>query len=387
MTAPPPSVREQIARIPFSQIREVARVGMTMPDILPLWFGEPDRPTPTFIREAAKIALDQGDTFYQPNAGIPELRETLRDYQNRLYGSRYGTEHITITGSGMNAVMVAAQAIVSPGDAVVTTTPSWPNLPAVQEVLSAQVRSVPLELKSGRWRLDLDRLFSACQGARALLLNSPNNPTGWTMPAEQQREILEFARSQGLWLVADEVYARIVYDRPAAPSFCEQATPEDRLIVVNSFSKSWAMTGWRLGWLTAPVELGETFEKLLEFNIAGPPGFIQRAGVAAVEQGEPFIAESVARYGASRDRLIGHLQHWPEVSCHAPEAAFYAFLRVDGLQDGIAFTKELLHRAGVGLAPGEAFGKEGKGFVRACFAVDPERMDEALRRLDKAFRK
>ncbi len=381
------SIREQVLRLPFSKIREVSRLGMEMPDVLPLWFGEPDVPTPSFIREAAKRALDQGETFYQPNAGLPTLRDGLATYLNRLYGSRYTARNIVVTGSGMNALMVAAQALVSPGDRVVTTTPSWPNLPAVQEILSADVQSVPLQWQSGRWRLDLDAFLDACRTARVILLNSPNNPTGWTMPAEQQQAVLAFARERGIWIVADEVYARIVYDAPAAPSFCDWATPEDSLLVVNSFSKSWAMTGWRLGWLTGPERLTETLEKLMEFNIAGPPGFVQQAGLVALEQGEEFIAESVGRYEASRDLLMAHLDQWPQVSWDLPEAAFYAFLKVEGLTDGVQLAKDLLHEAQVGLAPGEAFGAGGAGFLRACFAVSPERMAEALRRLDRVFAK
>ena len=131
-----------------------------------------------------------------------------------------------------------------------------------------------------------------------IFLNSPNNPTGWMMSAEQQREVLAFARRRGIWIVSDEVYARIVYDRPHAPSFLEHAEPEDRVIVVNSFSKTWSMTGWRLGWITAPAALAPCFEMLTEYNIAGPPGFVQRAGIVAVQDGEPFVAEIVARYRA-----------------------------------------------------------------------------------------
>ena len=380
-----PAIREQVLHLPFSKIREVSRLGMTLPDVLPLWFGEPDVPTPDFIREAAKQALDQGETFYQPNAGLPALRQELATYLNRLYGSHYTDRNIVVTGSGMNALMVAAQALVAPGDRVVTTTPSWPNLPAVQEILSAEVVSVPLQWNAGRWSLDLEAFLDACVSARVILLNSPNNPTGWTMPAEQQQAVLAFARERGIWIVADEVYARMVYDATAAPSFCEWTTPEDSVLVVNSFSKSWAMTGWRLGWLTGPERLTETLEKLMEFNIAGPPGFVQQAGRAALAHGEAFIAESVGRYEASRDLLMGHLDQWPGVSWDLPEAAFYAFLKVEGLTDGVQLAKDLLHQAQVGLAPGEAFGPEGSGFLRACFAVSPERMAEALTRLDRVF--
>ena len=202
-------------------------------------------------------ALAAGDTFYQPNPGIHELRAALADYMNGLYGTRLAAENVIVSASAMNALMLVMQALVDPGDVVVTTTPSWPNLPALPQILSGQVRSVPLTPGNRGWRLDLDRLLDACDArTRVIFLNSPNNPTGWMMSAEQQRDVLAFARRRGIWIVSDEVYARIVYDRPHAPSFLEQAEPEDRVIVVNSFSKTWSMTGWRLGWITAPAALG-----------------------------------------------------------------------------------------------------------------------------------
>jgi aspartate/methionine/tyrosine aminotransferase len=181
--------------------------------------------------------------------------------------------------------------------------------------------------------------------------------------------------------VSDEVYARIVYDRPAAPSFLEQAAPDDRLIVVNSFSKSWAMTGWRLGWITAPAALGPTFEMLTEYNIAGPAGFIQRAGVVAVREGEPFVQEIVRRYGAARDLVMARIAAIPRLSLAPPAAAFYAFFRVDGMTDSLAFAKELLAATGVGLAPGAAFGAGGEGHLRLCFAATLPTLERAFDRL------
>ena len=301
---PFPGLRPGVAALPASKIREVADAGRGRADLIPLWFGEPDVPTPAFICQAASRALAAGDTFYQPNAGIPELRTTLADYMNRLYGTRLLPQNVIVAASAMNALMLVMQALVDPDDLVVTTTPAWPNLPAVPQILSGRIRSVPLSPGNAGWRLDLDRLFDACdKRTRVIFLNSPNNPTGWTMAAEEQRAVLAFARARGLWIVSDEVYARIVYDRPTAPSFLEQAAPDDRLIVVNSFSKSWAMTGWRLGWITAPAALGPTFEMLTEYNIAGPAGFIQRAGVVAVQEGEPCVRETVERYRVARDLM------------------------------------------------------------------------------------
>jgi aspartate/methionine/tyrosine aminotransferase len=373
------ALRPSIAALPASQIREVAHPGMGRADLIPLWFGEPDLPTPAFICEAASRALQAGDTFYQPNAGIPELRTTLADYMNGLYGTGLGPENVIVSASAMNALMLVMQSLVDPDDVVVTTTPAWPNLPAVPQILSGRIRSVPLSPGNDGWRLDLERLFDACDPrTRVIFLNSPNNPTGWMMSAEEQRAVLEFARRRGIWIVGDEVYARIVFDRPVAPSFLEHALPDDRVIVVNSFSKSWAMTGWRLGWITLPAELGPKFEMLTEYNIAGPAGFIQRAGVVAVRDGEPFVKEIVGRYRAARDLVLERVAAIPRLSLPTPAAAFYAFIRVDGMSDSLALVKELLLATGVGLAPGAAFGEGGESHLRLCFATSLPRLARAL---------
>jgi aspartate/methionine/tyrosine aminotransferase len=381
--APTSGLRAAIERLPSSKIREIAHAGMGRDDIIPLWFGEPDKPTPKFICAAAAEALAAGDTFYQPNPGVHELRAALADYMNGLYGTRLLADNVIVSASAMNALMLVMQALVDPGDVVVTTTPSWPNLPALPQILSGQVRSVPLTPGNLGWRLDLDRLLDACDPrTRVIFLNSPNNPTGWMMSAEQQKDVLAFARKRGIWIVSDEVYARIVYDRRHAPSFLEHAGPEDRVIVVNSFSKTWSMTGWRLGWITAPAALGPSFEMLTEYNIAGPPGFVQRAGIVAVQDGEPFVAEIVARYRAARDLVVERTSAIPRLSLPIPVAAFYAFIRVGGMPDSVAFAKDLLMQTGVGLAPGAAFGEGGNDYLRLCFAATPPTLERAFDRLE-----
>ena len=384
--APALALRASVERLPSSKIREIAHAGMGRADHIPLWFGEPDTPTPEFICAAAARALAAGDTFYQPNAGVHELRLTLAEYMNGLYGTRLAPDNVTVSASAMNALMLAMQALVDPGDVVVTTTPSWPNLPAVPQILSGAVRSVPLTPGEAGWSLALDRLFDACNSrTRVIFLNSPNNPTGWMMSAEQQEEVLAFARRRGIWIVSDEVYARIVYDRRHAPSFLEHADPDDRVIVVNSFSKTWSMTGWRLGWITAPAALAPCFEMLTEYNIAGPPGFVQRAGIVAVQDGEPFVAELVARYRAARDLVIERISAIPRLSLPRPEAAFYAFIRVDGMQDSVAFARDLLAQTGVGVAPGAAFGDGDHRFdewLRLCFAATLPTLERAFDRLE-----
>lgn len=371
----------RIVDLPISKIREVANRGMQMADAFALWFGESDLPTPEFIRAAAKEALDAGDTFYQPNRGIDPLIDRIAAYMSDLYGASVKRERIIVTCSGMNALMLSYQAVVNPGDVVVTVEPQWPNIRSAAEVVGARIEAVPLAPRPEGWRLDLERIMDAAQNACAITFASPGNPSGWMMSADDQRALLDFARERGIWLIVDEVYARIVYAGRAAPSFVQLAEDEDRVIVVNSFSKAWAMTGWRLGWLTAPLSLGSLFEKLMEYNVAGPAGFVQRAGVRALDEGEDFVRWSVARYGESRDVVIDRLSGLDRVMLPRPAAAFYAFFSVAGVNDTLSFALRLLEETRVGLAPGAAFGEAGHGFLRICYAHEPKRIADALDRL------
>lgn len=382
LASPPLRLRPSLESIPTSLIREVAHAGMGRKGVIPLWFGEPTVPTPSFICDAATRALTEGDTFYQANRGMPALQKTLSDYTNALYGTSIDDDHITVTASGMNAVMLAMQCLIDPGDQVVTTAPLWPNLTAVPEILNGTVRTVPLTAGAQGWQLDLDRLIDSCgERTRVILINSPNNPTGWMMDHQQMQDLLVFARARGLWIISDEVYARIVFDRPAAPSFLNVAEPDDPLIVVNSFSKTWAMTGWRLGWIVAPTKLGRPLEKLTEFNIAGPPGFVQRAGIEAVRHGEPFVTETVEHYRKARDLVTKRLHAMPRVHLSEPAAAFYTFFRVDDMNSSLGFASSLLEETGVGLAPGAGFGAAYDDYLRLCFASATPLLDKALDRL------
>lgn len=382
MTALPARIRPGIAALRGSRIREVANAGMGRPGIIPMWFGESDLPTPVFIREAAAEALRRGETFYTPNAGVPELRAAIARYMARIYDRVIDESRITVSASGMNAIMIALQALVDAGDNVVLVGPMWPNAADCVRVLGGEARFAVLESGNQGWRLDIDRLQALCDArTRAIFVNSPGNPTGWMMEAAEQQRLLDFARSRGLWIVADEVYARIVYDREVAPSFVTLAAADDPVIVINSFSKAWCMTGWRLGWFTAPAALGETLEKLTEFNIAGPTSFAQWGGIAALEQGEDFIATQRARLKIARDIVVERLATFRRVRFAPPAAAFYAFFAVEGLTDSVEACKRILNETGVGLAPGAAFGEAGEGHIRLCYAISPERVAEALDRL------
>lgn len=379
-------IHPPIAELPFSRIREISRIGMGRADVIPLWFGEPDRPTPDFIVDAATEAMRAGKTFYTHNRGIAELRAALANYLGGLYGRPVDIERISVTASAMNGLMIVMQTLLGPGDNVVAQGPLWPNTAETVHIQGAATREIPLELAPEGWTLDLERLFDACdERTRAILVNSPSNPTGWMMSAGQMAELLAFCRRRGLWIIADEVYDRIVYDAPRAPSFVDLAESEDLVLSVNSFSKSWCMTGWRLGWIVAPESLGVTLEKMNEYNIAGAATMAQWAGIVALEDGEPFIAETVAHYRRGRDLVHQRLSAMARVTWPLPEAAFYAYFKVDGLDDSLALAKELVLKHGVGLAPGSAFGQSGEGFLRLCFASTVDTLSDAMDRLERGL--
>jgi aspartate aminotransferase len=374
--------RQEVRDLRMSKIREVANAGLGRDDILAFWFGESDQPTPDFIREPAARALLDGRTFYTHNLGRADVRESLSAYLTRLHGTPIGTGRLAITSAGVNAVMLAAQLVVSPGDRVVEVGPIWPNVPEIPKILSARVEMVPLEPAQGRWRLDLDRLMDALTpDTRALVINSPNNPTGWMIPAEDRAAILERCRKYGVWLVCDDVYERLTFDRPSAPSFLPLTTPEDRIIGTNSFSKAWRMTGWRLGWMVVPPKLLDGLGVLIEYNTSCAPDFVQEGAKAALDHGEAFVASVRAELAAARDHVLGALRAMPGVEAPQPDGGFYAFFRIEGCADSMATCKRLVAEAGLGLAPGAAFGPEGEGWFRWCFAARPEKNAAGLERL------
>ncbi|PYE22438.1 aspartate/methionine/tyrosine aminotransferase [Paraburkholderia silvatlantica] len=376
--------REAVRALRSSQIREVANAGFGVPDVLPFWFGESDRVTPPFIREAAAEALGRGDTFYTHNLGIAPLRESLARYVSELHGAT-SADNLAVTSAGVNALMLAAQLVVGAGDRVVAVTPLWPNLVEIPKILGATVETVSLGYGEHGWTLDLDRLLAALTpDTRLLMINSPNNPTGWVMTRDQQRAVLEHCRRLGIWIVADEVYERLYYGdagERTAPSFLDLASREERLICVNSFSKAWLMTGWRLGWMVVPRSLTDDLGKLVEYNTSCAPSFVQQAGIAAVEHGESFTRALVADLRASRDHLAAALAKLPGVDLKVPRGAMYLFFRLAGAQNSLELCKALVREAGLGLAPGSAFGPQGEGFVRWCYACDPARLDAGVERL------
>jgi aspartate aminotransferase len=369
-------------------ISEVAMSAFGEPDVVPLWFGEGDLVTPDFVRAAAVKGLQSGETFYTWQRGLPDLRAALSAYTERLYGIECPADRLSVTTGGMQAILLCCQLLLDPGDNIVIVSPIWPNITSAAKLVRAEPRYVALDhQRDGTWKLDLQKVFDSVDSrTRAIFVNSPGNPTGWTMTAEEQHAVLDFARKRGLWVMADEVYARLIYSRPVAPSFLELAGPDDPLLVLNSFSKPWAMTGWRLGWLTHPAALGEQIAKLVQINTSGVPAFLQRGAIAALEKGDGFVTEMVERCRAGRDLVFQRLSAQPRITIARPEAAFYNFFSIDGVTDTMAFCKKLAKEYKVGLAPGEAFAAGGQGNIRLCFASGAAQLSRGLDRIEAAIK-
>jgi aspartate/methionine/tyrosine aminotransferase len=378
-------MRQTVLDLEESKIREVANAGMGRSDVLAFWFGESDEATPEFIREAAIASLRSGETFYAHNLGLPELREAISAYTSRLHGP-VGAGRIAVTSGGVNALMLACQAVVDAGDEVVAVTPVWPNLPAQALIMGARLKRVSLTPRQGAWTLDLEKLLAAITPAtRLLIVNAPNNPTGWTLSRDEQQAILDHCRRTGTWILADEVYERLYYEPTSngcAPSFLDVAQPDDRLIIAHSFSKSFLMTGWRLGWLVMPASMTHHMGKLIEFNTSCASVFTQRAAVEAMRRTDEVTPRVVAHLKSCRDTLVPLLQALPGVELTPAKGGMYAFFKLDGYDDSLALAKQLVAEAGIGLAPGNAFAPEAQGWLRWCFASkDLSRLRQGLDRL------
>jgi aspartate/methionine/tyrosine aminotransferase len=367
---------------PQSGIVEVVNYARGRDGLIPLWVGEGDLPTPDFISDAAVAALKAGETFYTWQRGIPELRQALADYYGRHFGTNLGPEHFFATGSGMQAIKLSVEALTSPGDEMLYFTPAWPNIAAALTVSGAKAVGVPLHFGDGRWSVDLAQVEAAITPrTRAIFVNTPSNPTGWAASEEDLRNILALARKHGLWIMADEIYALFFYAGGRAPSFLDVMDPEDKIVFVNSFSKNWCMTGWRVGWIVAPPEIGQVLENLIQYSTSGVAPFMQRGAVAALNEGDDFIRSNIERATVCRDLLCDTLIATNRVQTLKPEGAFYAFLKFDGIRDVRAAAIDIVDKTGVGLAPGTAFGAGGESFLRACFLRNPDHIREAGARL------
>jgi aspartate/methionine/tyrosine aminotransferase len=379
-------MRQTVLNLEESKIREVANAGMGRADVLAFWFGESDEATPDFIRAAAIASLQEGETFYAHNLGLPELREAIAGYASGLHGA-IGADRIGVTSGGVNALMLACQAVIDAGDEVVAVTPVWPNLTAQAQIMGARLKRVSLKPADGAWKLDLQELLAAVTpGTRLLIVNAPNNPTGWTLSRDEQQTLLDHCRRTGTWILADEVYERLYYEPTAnacAPSFLDIAQPDDRLLVAHSFSKSFLMTGWRLGWLVMPPAMTPHMGKLIEFNTSCASVFTQRAAIEAIRRTDEVTPRVVAHLRNCRDTLVPLLQAVPGVELTPAKGGMYAFFKLDGYDDSLDLAKRLVAQAGIGLAPGNAFAPEAQGWLRWCFASkDLARLRQGVERLE-----
>ncbi|MEM9222637.1 MAG: pyridoxal phosphate-dependent aminotransferase [Pseudomonadota bacterium] len=377
------AVRPAALEVPVSGIISTVNHGRDKDGLIPLWAGEGDLPTPQFIVEAAKKSLDDGETFYTHQRGIPPLREALAAYYEAQYGRPFDPDTFFVTGSGMQAIQLSLQLVAGAGNEVLVPTPTWPNVTGAALALGARPVAVPMRESNASWQLDLADLKAAVTPATtALFLNTPANPTGWTASLQTLEGVLSFCRERGLWIIADEIYARFVYGNSArAPSLLDICNPDDRILFVNTFSKNWAMTGWRMGWIHAPLPLRQTMENLIQYSTSGVPTFTQRAGVTALRDGEWFVEEMIERARTGRAIVTEALAGNERVIYQPPQGAFYAFFRVLGLENAKEAAVSLIDRASVGTAPGTAFGANGEGFVRICFARSADSMREAMIRM------
>ena len=389
-------IRPAIENLEPNGIGLVAMMALGEPGLIPLWFGESDLVTPDFIREAAKKALDDGKTFYSASRGILPLREAISDFHKRKVGADVGLERISMPGAATLAVVTALQILAEPGDNVVVVSPIWPSIFQAAQMVGAEVRFARLDdgwrSSPPGWSLDLEKMFSLCDAhTKAIFIASPGNPTGWVMKSEEQKAVLDFARKRGIAIISDEVYGTLVYDgAPHAPSFLQIADPDDNVFVINSFSKAWAMTGWRIGWLVHPARLEKQLGVITIANNTGPTSFVQYGALAALSPpGDAFRAQMLERCRVGRDVVQKFIDGQNRIRWIRPEGAFYGFLHMDGLTNSLEFARSLVKQARVGVAPGSAFGPAGAGhadsFVRICFAQDPGLLAEGLSRIEKAL--
>jgi aspartate aminotransferase len=387
-----PAISETLARVPPSGIRELGNIALGMEGVLPLYFGESNFPTPPFIVEAAAQAMRDGHTRYSENAGLPSLRNELAAHYARLHGVELDpSTDIVVTASGLQALHLALRAVIDPGDEVLVLSPAWPNGSNIIELSHGVNVDVPFVLGKDRYEIDFGRLEAlAGPRARALLVTSPSNPLGWVATPEEQRRLLDFCRARDMWLICDEVYERMYWEGGTlgepAPSILCACDRDDAVIVVQSFSKTYCMTGWRLGWLVLPPAIGPTVGSSNELFISHATTFVQVAATVALAEGEEALAGMLAHYEANRELCMSALSSMPGVTVPRPEGAFYVFPRIHGLEDTSGFCRDLLLQERVGLAPGSAFGTGGEGSVRLCYAGEREWLELGFERLERFLR-
>jgi aspartate/methionine/tyrosine aminotransferase len=366
---------------PDSGIVTAAMRGMSKPDVLAFWSGQGNLPTPVQFCRPAVESLLAGETFYTWQRGIPELREALVRYHAKHYSVNLHIDNFGITGGGMQAIQNAIQMIAGDGDEVIIPTPAWPNYAGPLRIQGTRPVEVPMLFSNGTWSLDLGKLFAALTPrTKAICINSPSNPLGWTATRDDLIAIRDFARKSGIWILADEVYSRFFFEAKRAPSFLDVCDPEEQLILCNTFSKNWAMTGWRQGWIQTPRALSPTVERFIQYNTSGSPVFLQRGCAVALDTGDDFVDLQVATARKNRDIVVQAFQQCPQLRYQVPDGAFYLFFSIDGMTDSLATCLRIIDEAGVGFAPGGTFGPGGEGYLRMCYLKDETHLRAGLDR-------
>lgn len=381
-------VRNQIRSIPLENIAALAKSAFNNKEIIPLWFGEGDVTTPEFIGRAIYDAMLAGNTFYSHQNGIPEFRQIMADYLTGLNAAPVEMARITVTSGGMPAIMLAVQLTVNAGDNVIIIDPVWPNITGIVQMVGGQTRSVRMDLTDDGWILDVEKVAAACDGrTKAIFFASPGNPTGAVLSVEVQKQLLDLGRKTGIWIISDEVYCRMSFDQIVVPSFLDISEPEDRVLIVNSFSKSWSMTGSRLGWIVHPPSLEATMALMVQYTTSGTTTYLQYGGMAAIREGEEFVKFMTGYCRKGMEIVCDALDEIPRVTLRRrPTAAMYAFFEIDGMEDSKQACLDILESSKVGLAPGYFFGKGSEKFLRLCFCRSPEQLQVAMERLKAALR-
>jgi len=387
------SLNPEILSFKETAIMEVANFGRnfqkeTGKHVYPAWFGEGDTETSKLIYDKTIESLVKGKTFYTYQNGIQELRSEISRYMNEIFNINTKPENHSVVTGGMMGLRLICDLIIDSGDEVVMVGPVWPNIRSSVLLKKGNIKEISLQLKDGEWFLDYDKLIrSITSKTKMVFVNSPGNPTGWEMPKGQQERLLNHTRDVGCWLVADEVYHQITYNDLPSPSFLECSLASDKLIVINSSSKSFNMTGWRIGWITHPEELSSHIAKLVQITTTGVPEFLQDGLITALQNYKIITNELRINLKKSRDIMFNRLVSWNQVECSVPNAAFYAFFKVKGVKDSLEFSKKLILETNVGVAPGIAFGQSGEGHIRICFAAKESFINQIMDRLEPILNK
>jgi aminotransferase len=380
-------VSERMATIPPSGIRRFFDIAATMDDVISLGIGEPDFDTPEPIVRAGIEALRRGETHYSSNAGLMALRQAIAAQIERLYGPSYDpASEVLVTVGVSEGLYLALAATLDPGDEVIVPEPCF--VAYAPEVVFAGGRPVVVQATvENDFQVTAEDIAAAITPrTKALLIGYPSNPTGAVMSRERLSAIAAVAEQHDLLVISDEIYDRLVYE---VNHVCFPSLPgmRSRTILLQGFSKAYAMTGWRVGYVVAPAEVMGTIYKVHQYTIMCAPTVSQYAALAALREGEPYVEEMVAEYDRRRRLIVGGLNEIG-LACFEPQGAFYAFpsIRISGLDEN-EFAEELLQEEGVALVPGSAFGKAGQGYVRCSYATAYEKIEEALERLHRFVRR